>query len=623
MYKLRLEGVYAQDTFDLDTNGILIIDTVYYLDSLYVVNSSFVNHNVFSFMALNEVVYADATNPTVRFHLSDSLWITNMSGQSYEIDWDDGHGFVSFNPNNKYFDITYSAYGKKTIRLKIDNPVPSDTHPYLISTSSFRLAELRFGPADDTIVLPTTLTSSCEIDTTMGIGEGIASIKYRINGDGKLFQPVIIVEGIEVRHPASAVNDKPMRGGFGDLNWAGLSSGDIPGYLQLALFPNLIDSLRKTGYDIVLVDFRTNRAPIQQNANLVINLIQWVNEQLAENNSPHQSIVIGASMGGLISRYAIRKMELENCCSKVRVHATFSTPHRGANVPIGIQSFLYELAYGSQLTSSNKAAKRSYDLVLNSPAARQLLIYHRDPTAAADRAAFQTELDSMGHPIYTRNLALTNGSQNGTLYPMPQGDTLISMHLKIWHPTSPDIGLIQTYFASIAALWHASGERFDSTSTWTLMSLAGLSVSEQSSAGAQNIVRGSRPIGANVSAYVNHAGLAMTGAGIILGLKTAYLMALVSVPLPTCPVACPMITAFYVMAKEWATQEFENLLHNSWQNNENANGIQSGGTYPTSYSISYPTLSYDNAPGDLNDFQRTVANLSGGLAKAKYDASTF
>ena len=121
-------------------------------------------------------------------------------------------------------------------------------------------------------------------------------------------------------------------------------------------------------------------------------------------------------MGGLISRYALRWMELNGKAHNTRLWVSFDAPHKGANIPIGDQYFID--FYASK--ANNQMAKEGRDNSLNSAAAKQMLLHHfsantTTPSGAANfRNNWQTEIDNLGYPQNLRKIALINGAINGT-----------------------------------------------------------------------------------------------------------------------------------------------------------------------------------------------------------------
>jgi hypothetical protein len=125
---------------------------------------------------------------------------------------------------------------------------------------------------------------------------------------------------------------------------------------------------------------------VERNAMAFIALIQRINDSVANNTpngvTPQKSVIIGPSMGGQISRYALAYMEKRLAATpnlpawdhKCRLWISFDSPHAGANIPIGLQQALDHLGnfYGQQDAVDNLNKK------VNSRAARQFLIERLD-----------------------------------------------------------------------------------------------------------------------------------------------------------------------------------------------------------------------------------------------------
>jgi hypothetical protein len=156
---------------------------------------------------------------------------------------------------------------------------------------------------------------------------------------------------------------------------------------------------------------------IERNALVLVKLLNVVNERLRASGSTEKITLIGPSMGGLISRYALRYMELRGMDANCKLWVSFDSPHNGANIPIGGQQFLEYFANGLGLESAKAALNSQVD----SPAAKQLLLHHyRNGETAGGapgfRDRFASTLSSFGYPTAAclRKVALSNGSKNGT-----------------------------------------------------------------------------------------------------------------------------------------------------------------------------------------------------------------
>ncbi|MFT3948485.1 MAG: T9SS type A sorting domain-containing protein [Agriterribacter sp.] len=207
-------------------------------------------------------------------------------------------------------------------------------------------------------------------------------------------------------------------------------------YLQYSLTGNFGKEMIDLGYDIIVLNFPDKEEGsitipgvgnfpqyrsqggdfIQRNAFVLVTLIKKINQQLLANGSAEKLIVIGPSMGGLVSRYALRWMELNGISHNTKLWISFDSPHKGANIPIGDQYFVDFYASNA----GNEKAKKGRDISLNSQAAKQMLLHHYSANATTPAGAsnfrntWQTEIDNMGYPQNLRRIALINGAINGT-----------------------------------------------------------------------------------------------------------------------------------------------------------------------------------------------------------------
>lgn len=142
----------------------------------------------------------------------------------------------------------------------------------------------------------------------------------------------------------------------------------------------LIPELQGLGYDVVDVnhpkyqmfgvDIDGGADYIERNARTHVQLYQELNAELAQNNSMEQLVIVGPSMGGQISRYALAYMEKHNIPHNTRLWVSVDSPHLGANIPMGVQTLLH-LANDY---NDSEDAKEFVEDQLGSPAAKQQLI---------------------------------------------------------------------------------------------------------------------------------------------------------------------------------------------------------------------------------------------------------
>ncbi|PKA84402.1 putative secreted protein (Por secretion system target) [Ulvibacter sp. MAR_2010_11] len=250
-------------------------------------------------------------------------------------------------------------------------------------------------------------------ETQEYFGEGEYEI-FIDNVDGILDNPIIVLDGFD---PGDG---RDITGLYNSLSFGG---------------QNMADILRDEGFDIVILnapqyttggkDIDGGADYIQRNAMVLIELINLLNTQKVGDE---ELVVLGPSMGGLIARYGLAYMEQNSMDAETRLYISFDSPHLGANIPISLQYLINYLA--QELGDADAVA--IVDNVLNSPAAKEMLYdhllghllsgsaYEQDPTlllpigAPNFRDAFQAELNTLGFPQNVRNVAMVNGSAQGT-----------------------------------------------------------------------------------------------------------------------------------------------------------------------------------------------------------------
>ncbi len=200
------------------------------------------------------------------------------------------------------------------------------------------------------------------------------------------------------------------------------NSMDWPVLYDLLNQQNMLEDLRTEGFDAVVLDFNEATEPIQRNAFVLTELLAQV-----EAAAPgHAQVLIGASMGGLVARYALLQLEDQGSGHQVRTYLSFDSPHGGANIPLGLQHWL-DFFKGESEDAAFLLSR------LGTPAARQMLLYHHLATggtaAGADplRAAWLADLAGLGNwPLGVRMVAVANGSGTGQDQGFAAGAQIIS-----------------------------------------------------------------------------------------------------------------------------------------------------------------------------------------------------
>lgn len=347
--------------------------------------------------------YIDGNNIRLSFQLPTSLFQTNISKpNTVDIDFDNGQGFRTVNLDQRVL-VQYSSNSssvESTVRnLRIR--VRHGTHVY---EAAFQI-NLIFNISQPDLVWTTENQPfpTC-IKTSQPSEPAKVSIRFADANLG-LQKPLILVEGFES-------STQP----YGNITYEGLASGYIYNkgervYLGMEKLAWLYDSLHHAGFDIVHVDFKESKLSVEENAANVLKVLNWVEKQ----NPTNASVIVGASMGGLISRMALLQLEDAGCCMRIAGFGTFDTPHQGAFIPVGLQAAAKRM--GEMLWML--PGKQSYKNAINSQAAREMLVEHLDQSASTDRYRLTQFFDNRLPNV--RRFAIVNGSDLGSVEPLQDG----------------------------------------------------------------------------------------------------------------------------------------------------------------------------------------------------------
>ncbi len=336
----------------------------------------------------------------ITFVLDSAFYFSNRetTAAAIKLDLGDGRGSreVAF---DEEISTSYATTGEKTILLTVIEPDGSEL------TSRFTLDVQTL----DTPMPDDTWTVQSDILYKEANASGEAFI-YRAEGHAELQNPVILVEGFDM---------------LNNMGW-----DELYGYLNVE---NLLENLRGQGYDLVLLNFDNSMDYIQRNAFVLAKLIEEVNTRKIGHS---QLVVAGASMGGLVARYALAYMEQNDMPHNTRTFISFDAPQQGANIPLGIQHWLAFFA--------SQRVEAEYLLGIldsdTSPAARQMLVYHHLQTTAEGQAGadplqsgLYTELANLGqYPQNLRKVAFANGRGDGIGLGFGPGEQMIYYEHSSW-----------------------------------------------------------------------------------------------------------------------------------------------------------------------------------------------
>ncbi|WP_417610777.1 T9SS type A sorting domain-containing protein [Owenweeksia hongkongensis] len=434
---LATHGVYPIVLADFEVNyidsnavanGLLSLSNNVLVDGPELSASPYNDHHFMGGAVLESFT---ATNAS--FKLEPEFYFSNTGlPDSIQVDFADGNGFrdVSFGSDivptygeyNEDYDGTTATF---TLRLK--------------KNGSWRVVRFKTTLAagcDAPVTPPTPVAAPWQgggdfrngnISTQPFQGgkkvEGNAYIYYRPNPasgeEDKFKKPIILVEGFETGKydPNKAASYR-----MGDLGWCQLWGGTTDGVENFPLdnMPELLDDLHLEGFDIIMLDFKDATRSLFENAALVAELLNRINSH--KTPDAESNVVIGASAGGVIARYALAWMEQNNMNHCTRLFVSFDSPHQGAYISLGAQYTLHyfgtiEVGKGSQ------EALDKYNL-LGLPAPLELLKYNVHQSnlvtnndekvvaaISAEHQVFLNKLANVGYPQNLKKIAVANGSR--------------------------------------------------------------------------------------------------------------------------------------------------------------------------------------------------------------------
>jgi hypothetical protein len=337
-----------------------------------------------------------------------------VSDIAYNIGGGSSYTSIGF---NTAANVTFDTTGWYTINIRVtytDNTIRyGHTKVLVYSNPSYGQSSARFGITRFRSI--ETITATEQYQNVAGTVQ--LNIQLSVNNTtGSIRKPLIVVEGFD----PNGQSDFDFLTGTMDVNASGFANT-----LNVQL-----DNIES--YDLIFVNFTNGTDFIQRNALALEEAIKWVNDRKTNfNGVRQQNVIIGQSMGGLVTRWALRDMELDGKVHETRLFISHDAPHWGANVPAsaqlgvqylatwhvinGINGFPPVVTYADMFPQVNEGMA-----MFASPAARQMLIkrYVLNGNGYAEENswhdAFMNELNGMGWPVNSRNILVSNGACNGT-----------------------------------------------------------------------------------------------------------------------------------------------------------------------------------------------------------------
>ena len=336
--------------------------------------------------------------PVFRFH--DKYYFSNIPVETdyLRVNFDNGQGFQTIKLN-KDISIAYTSEGLK--HIQVDLYLKDGSH--YSSSFDFEVRMVSMPAPDETW---NDYTADISWSGSTAVGDVAVFLG---NGNTDFTRPVIISDGFD---PGNIRN--------------------LDEIYDIVNQQNMVEQLRQQGYDLILVDFQGGDDYIQRNAMLIVKLLQDINARMqaaGTMKAVNQNVVVGPSMSGLITRYALDYMEQNNIPHNVRNWIAFDSPMKGANVPLGVQHWLRFYADEADVSGAQAALQS-----LQGPAAKQMLNYYYTATSGYTAGhhslynSFYNELNNMGFPQQTRSVAIANGSGYGNGQPYSPATQTIEYH---------------------------------------------------------------------------------------------------------------------------------------------------------------------------------------------------
>lgn len=355
----------------------------------------------------------EVTNPSLSIQLDTNMIIGEWIGQfTYSFSLDDTSSYVALPVGVSVPIVLDSTFSRHLLYLKAVRQ-----NKVYLSVCSINLSKSTVVFPSPDYIIP--INANIPFKGAYASAEiGVWKSCLQTSGFN---QPVIIVEGFDPQNSRGLLSSSSA-----DANLYCISNASVLNHT------NMLDSLRAYGHDILIINFNDGGTYVEQNALALVAAINYINT-LKEGND--ELVIVGASMGGLISRYALLYMERHAQLHHCRLWVSFDSPHKGANVPIGLQmmiDFLYDnLAQMPYAIQQQVPPLR--DKVLNCPAAREMLLTHYtasqngNATPCPEFHMLYDTLNAWGFPK-CRKLAFSDGNYFGADQGFNAGQQLLSLH---------------------------------------------------------------------------------------------------------------------------------------------------------------------------------------------------
>jgi hypothetical protein len=352
------------------------------------------------------------------FVFNSSLWFTNSGKtvQKIEVNFNNESGFLSANWGVP-ISFTFSSTGTKSILFRLTY---SDGTSFTSRTNVLVNGTPRQKAPGD--LARYEVINFASTSDHSGGNMQIYYAKSNNSSPRKFRKTLIIAEGFD----ASCLMPN-----LKNMDLENFLNSEVGGFNVTCYSPSfgydstLVSNLNMQDYDIVYVDNNNGVDDIRRNAKIFEEVIDYVN---VNKDGDYENVVVGFSMGGLVARYALRKMEIAGKDHKACKYISIDSPHKGANVPVGAQALIrhiqninfnifwfFTFKRAEEVDPNLSAAIK----LLDSKGTRQMLTYYVTKDFTYDNSeheAFMAEYESLGVPQKCQNIAVASGSNSGKKY---------------------------------------------------------------------------------------------------------------------------------------------------------------------------------------------------------------
>ena len=345
---------------------------------------------------------------------SEFIFSNNITNINYVfINASDGLGWRGLTANHP-ISIQYDSAGEKELIIRVSTKDQGTlfAHTKILvepstanQVNSKKIPFIEYPPID-------TIYNGATISATLLLSSA--------DNSNLIKKPFIFIEGFD---PGPFV-DTVLGEALGSIGQYGMTDIDMISYSAWE------KSIKRNGYDLIYVNWNNSLADIRANAALLEKILNVINQHKHNNGSDEKNILMGHSMGGLISRYALCDMESKNAPHEVSTYISFDSPHLGANIPLGALYFIPQainLLYNTNIPHIIDGAtcgllddtKQALYDIMHAQSVRQMLMNYVDTYGKLNNSTYdewQAELRTKGFPrgdagIGISNIAIANGGE--------------------------------------------------------------------------------------------------------------------------------------------------------------------------------------------------------------------